>query len=304
MYLEDTNDDDMQKEMEGDASGSRGLVISTCDNLRTLATRVLYSPVCWPLQIFMFVCCLVMLIWDILRHHALGQWVQSFDYLYIMLDYLLCILLLLEVIVRALATGSRFFTEFFNYIDMIVLALLFAVNIVMHTRLDTILGRRQKSRDVWVLSVYGVRYVAQLARMALIWNEQNAISWRHEAAGECINIPCAEDTYESSVKFRSENGYSDYNTFGASSADEVRFGRERSSTLPYDFAPGSSEEMKPIASSSRDGRRMVSSYERRKFAAETLAVAFDVTPLDSPAGESWALSPSLTPRQTNVYELK
>mmetsp|Transcript_17145 Transcript_17145/g.27854 ORF Transcript_17145/g.27854 Transcript_17145/m.27854 type:complete len:232 (+) Transcript_17145:308-1003(+) len=225
-----------------------------------------------------------MLIWDVVRHHGFGDMVKPFDDLYVVLDYTLCVLLLMEVLVRGIAVQERFFRECVNYIDMFVLALLFATNVVMHTRLDRYLGRN-KARNIWVLGIYAVRYVAQIVRLCMVWHESRIQARLHQTANELkVRMPGMEEvsgeiTEGGSLLDTHERNRPGYHSFGGNGDDPIlleKYGatfQNRIRKIPEDTQPqnGLSE----------------SSYDRRKSAADAMAVAFDITPLDSPSGRSW-----------------
>jgi len=259
--------------------------LSICESLQIRASRILYNnQICWPVQIWMFASCLAMLIWDVVRHHGFGDMVKPFDDLYVVLDYTLCVLLLMEVLVRGIAVQERFFRECVNYIDMFVLALLFATNVVMHTRLDRYLGRN-KARNIWVLGIYAVRYVAQIVRLCMVWHESRIQARLHQTANELkVRMPGMEEvsgeiTEGGSLLDTHERNHPGYHSFGGNGDDPIlleKYGatfQNRIRKIPEDTQPqnGLSE----------------SSYDRRKSAADAMAVAFDITPLDSPSGRSW-----------------
>lgn len=81
------------------------------------------------------------------------------------------------------------------------------------------------------------------------------------------------------------NGFSNYQTFGRKISRP-----ERLQITKPNWSHRSPKKMESFE------RRKLESFERRKQVADAMAVAFDITPLDSPSGDSWA--DALTPHQT------
>ncbi|GAB5364678.1 hypothetical protein AAMO2058_000990400 [Amorphochlora amoebiformis] len=275
------------------ATSENGYSVTCCERASTWAKGVLMSFICWPIQAFLLVACSLMLIWDVIRHHMAGaDMVQPLDDLYVALDYSLCVLLSVEVVLRAVASQGAFFRTWFNYVDMVVLVLLILTNIVMHTRFDKILGRKRANRNLWVIVVYAIRYVSQVIRMVMVWNEGRATALMLKNANECqVQMPDFKCRYRDLEEIDEEadyskNGKEDHNGFHASETTKIFKFNSNSSINKYGtYDETHGRPLKP------------NSYERNLRSAEQMAVAFDinVTPLGSPrSDDDWvdALTPA------------
>eukprot|EP00465_Bigelowiella_longifila_P014948 CAMPEP_0185265096 /NCGR_PEP_ID=MMETSP1359-20130426/26343_1 /TAXON_ID=552665 /ORGANISM="Bigelowiella longifila, Strain CCMP242" /LENGTH=260 /DNA_ID=CAMNT_0027854167 /DNA_START=163 /DNA_END=946 /DNA_ORIENTATION=- len=227
-------------------------------------------------------------IWDVVRHHGFGDMVKSFDDLYVALDYTLCILLLIEVLIRGIAVQGRFFRECVNWIDMSVLALLLATNVVMHTRLDRYLGRN-KARNIWVLCIYAVRYVAQVVRLCMVWHESRIQARLHQTANELkVRMPGVEEV---SGEITGEGSFIDLQEKGRHPIYHSFDNRDDPRGVLLEKYSKRPAVQTRISKTSEDPKALngvsASSYERRKSAVDVMAVAFDITPPGSPSGSSW-----------------
>mmetsp|Transcript_7751 Transcript_7751/g.14915 ORF Transcript_7751/g.14915 Transcript_7751/m.14915 type:complete len:276 (-) Transcript_7751:238-1065(-) len=261
--------------------------LSCGETTRLFASRLLYGPVCIPLQLGMLFMCVVMLVWDVIRQHFWRD--ATLDDIYVDLDYLMCALLALEVTVRAIATQAHFWTDCFNYIDLFVLVLIIATNVIMHTRLDRYLGDHRSKRDAWVLIVYALRYAAQVLRFVMILLETNRSTEMIEACEE-LTIKMDGDVTAYKPSINSCEGPDDglqmesYQGGGGYQAEDYY-------TTPTSIISA------PLQQTRRYGKA-ASSYERRKSAEDVLRSAFDVTPLDSPS-ESHSWADAVSPRRAD-----
>eukprot|EP00472_Partenskyella_glossopodia_P014110 CAMPEP_0197530038 /NCGR_PEP_ID=MMETSP1318-20131121/30436_1 /TAXON_ID=552666 /ORGANISM="Partenskyella glossopodia, Strain RCC365" /LENGTH=251 /DNA_ID=CAMNT_0043085703 /DNA_START=265 /DNA_END=1020 /DNA_ORIENTATION=- len=246
---------------------------------------------------------------------------KSIDEAYVILDYSLCALLLVELVIRALATQKRFFYEFCNYIDMFVLVLLIATSLVMHRRFDVYLGKR-RTRRTWALAVYFVRYLAQVGRLLMVWREARAANQMADAIDCMVRIPDQDqiNMMETNVKAdmtlknfangtaqiqpqRSSYYGSTGTTFtnginGTNAGGGRKGGGSASLHAPQTNAGGPSRYLYSGSSNGTDADAETRRYTAISAAAEQMAVAFDITPLDSPSTgyDEGSWTDVLTPR--------
>ncbi len=161
--------------------------ISCADRAVLSAVRTLHSAWYWPTQAGLFVGCVLLLVWDVLRQHVVSRF-ASFDGAFSVLNWVVFTALVLDILVRFLARHrSADWDSCFSALDGAVLGLLVTVQVLMHSAVRQDLGTSPRRRNAWLAVIYACRYFAQVVRILLAWRAQSRGRETQRAA--CVEIP-------------------------------------------------------------------------------------------------------------------